>query len=94
MDAVNVLGWIFLFISSLLSLTNLGLLLLIYKSLKSKLIEKNLEMNIQEINLMQRRHIFLQTQVDLDSKRIESIEKVLSAIIISNGQQGPDGMLH
>lgn len=96
MDNITFLGWAFLFLSSTTSVINIGILLHLLSRGRMNIAEKNLNLNSKEFDLMQRQYVFLQAKSDINLKRLDTVEKVLSALIISNqfDDTGGNGILH
>ena len=85
----------FLIISFFTSILNLTILLYLIRRSKDNLIEKNIKLNTKEFDLLQRQFIFIQARSDMNMKRVDTLEKVLSALIVS-GSPGddPGGFTH
>ena len=95
MDNITLLGWMLLFLSSIISVLNVGILLHLLSRGRMNIADKNLNLNSKEIDLLHRQYIYLEAKSDANLKRIDVIEKVLSAIVISNQfDDGSSGVLH
>ena len=69
----------------------------ILKKNKDLTIGRNMLLSSKEFELLQKQILFIQTRQDFDSKRTESIERVLSIVLASGGasNSGNDGgVLH
>ena len=85
----------FLIISFFTSVVNLSLLFYLIRSGKDNFVEKNLKLNTKEFDLIQRQFILLQARSDMNTKRVDTIEKVLSALIVSGSpSDDPGGFTH
>jgi hypothetical protein len=95
MGGLTSFGWIFLTISFATSIFNISILIYFLNRARGSLIEKNIDLNTKEFDLIQRQYILLQAKTDMNTKRIDSIEKVLSVLIASGAiGDGGDGMSH
>ena len=84
MDSITLLACALLFFSSITSVINIGILLHLLSRGRTNTAEKNLDLNSKEFNLMQRQYVFLQANHDVNLKRLDVIEKVLSVLVVSN----------
>jgi hypothetical protein len=95
MDNITIFSWVFLFLSFVLSVFNISILFIFINRIKESFIEKSLNINAQEFDLIQRQLLLLQAKTDMNTKRVDSIEKILSVMIASGGySDGGDGILH
>ena len=86
-----VLPLVFLFTSFL----NLTMLVYLISKLKKNSTESQLNMNSKEFELIQRQYLFLQVRTEVESKRLDAIEKVISAIVMaSHSGDGSGGVMH
>ena len=95
MIELSFLAWTFLSVSFVTSVINLTILVHLIRREKSDILEKNVDLNTKEFDLTQRQNMFLQAKTEVNSKRLETIEKVMSALIVS-GTAGddPGGFTH
>jgi hypothetical protein len=92
---ITFFGWALLFVSSTLSILNIGLLFHLISKRKEGMIERNLDLNTKEFDLLQRQYIFLQAKTDINLKRLDAVEKILSVLIVTKQfDDGSDGILH
>tara|TARA_Y100000034_G_scaffold131916_1_gene193684 strand:- start:616 stop:903 length:288 start_codon:yes stop_codon:yes gene_type:complete len=86
-----VLPLIFLFTSFL----NLTMLIYLISKFKNNSIEKQFNMNSKEFELIQRQYLFLQVRTEVETKRLDAIEKIISAIVIaSHSGDSSGGVMH
>jgi hypothetical protein len=86
-----VLPLIFLFTSFL----NLTMLIYLISKFKNNSIESQFNLTSKEFELLQRQYIFLQIKTEVESKRLDAIEKIISAIVISGySNEGSGGIMH
>jgi len=71
---------------------------MIKKHLKSDLMVRSFDLLKKEIALLDQKQTLHQTQAQFDAKRLETLEKVLSAVLASlpsfGGDDGPKGTFH
>ena len=96
MDSITLLGWILLLFSSTASVVNIAILLHLLSKKKDAIADKVSNLSAKEFELLQRQYIFLQAKSDINLKRLDAHEKVLSALIISNqfDDTGGNGIMH
>tara|TARA_Y100000034_G_scaffold116621_1_gene155154 strand:- start:322 stop:609 length:288 start_codon:yes stop_codon:yes gene_type:complete len=76
------------FLTSFFNLTILSYLL--FKINKNST-ERAFGLNTKEFELLQRQYLFLQVRTEVESKRLEAIEKIISAMVVSSYSGGDDG---
>ena len=93
---MTLLGWILLLFSSTASIVNIAILLHLLSKKKDAIADKVSNLNTKEFELLQRQYIFLQAKADINFKRLDAVEKVLSALIVSNqfDDSGGNGIIH
>jgi dsDNA-specific endonuclease/ATPase MutS2 len=87
---IDYISITFFVIAFFLMAMNIALMISIKKGLKENLIDQTFSLLKEEISLLERRQADIQSKSDDEAKRLDTIEKVLSTIIISNGSYGPD----
>jgi len=95
MESAFTFGWLFLAASFLATIINLSLLAYLVRKAKSNVLNERVNLNSKEFDLIQRQYIFLQAKTDMSTKRLDTLEKVLSALIVSaNPGDSSDGFTH
>jgi hypothetical protein len=89
----------FLLIALSLSVANIYLMFLVKKHLKSGLVVKSFDLLKKEVSLLNQKQTLHQSQTQFDAARLETLEKVLSAIItqgasFGSDDDGNDGTIH
>jgi len=94
---IDYFSFAFLAIALALSVVNIYSMFIIQKHLKSNLIVKSFDLLKREVSLLNKQQTVHQAQTQFDASRLETLEKVLSAIIAQNtgflggGDGGDDG---
>jgi hypothetical protein len=95
---INYFSIAFLIIALALSVANIYSMFIFQKYLKSDLIAKRFHLLKTEVALLSQKQTLHQSQTQFDAARLETLEKVLSALLASHagfGGGGPDdGMIH
>ena len=85
----------FLVIALSLAISNIYLMFMIQRHLKSELINKSFELLKKELSILEQKQTLHQAQTQLNLKHLQTLEQVLSHIITSSAGFGPgDGTIH
>ena len=86
---------IFTIISLAISFFNLTILVYLFTKTSKSATQQILNLNSKEFELLQRQYLFLQTRTDIEARRVEAIEKIISAMVVSSYPGNDDGgMMH
>ena len=97
---IDYFSFAFLIIALALSIVNVYSIFLIQKYLKSDLVTRSFDLLKKEISLLNQKQGVHQSQTKFDASRLETIERLMSAIIsqsasfYNGGDDGGDGTIH
>ena len=97
---IDYFSFAFLIIALALSIVNIYSMLILQKHLKSDLVTRKFDLLRKEVSLLNQKQCVHQNQTQFDASRLESLEKLLSAIITqsavppSGGDDGGNDTMH
>ena len=100
---IDYLSFASLIVALALSIVNVYSIFMIKKHLRSGLIVKSFDLLKKEVALLAQKQALHQAQTEFEASRLETLEKVLSAIITQgagsygggdDGSNGPPGTIH
>ena len=87
--------FIFAFISFLTSISNLIIMVYVVSKLKNDLVDRHIQLAKEQNIFLSKQQVALGAAVQVNSERVEAVERLLSALIIGPGGPGSDdGILH
>ena len=89
----------FLIIALALSVVNIYSMFIIQKHLKSDLVARSFDLLKKEVSLLNQKQCVHQVQTQFDASRLETLEKVLAAMLASHAgfsgdDDGGNGTIH
>jgi hypothetical protein len=83
---------IFALITPLLicSFLNLFIAFFFLFKIRTNAVDHKLSLSSSEFDLLQKQYLFLQTQSEIETKRLDTVEKVLSVMLSTTSQRGGD----
>jgi hypothetical protein len=94
MENLISFGWIFLLSSCFLSIVNIMILFYLTSSFKKEVSKFNTSLAIREANIFQHQVAILESKINMNSRRIESVEKIVTVMLSTGPGGSDDGMTH
>jgi len=97
---IDYFSFALLMIALILSIVNMYSMFILQKHLKSDLMTRKFDLLRKEVSLLNQKQCVHQTQTEFDASRLETLEKLLSAIITQSagfpggGGDGGNGTIH
>lgn len=91
----SVYIFVFAIISFITSICNLAIMVYLVSKLKSDIVDRHIHLAKEQNVFLSKQQVALGSSIQMNSERIEAVERLLSAIIMGPGGQGmDDGTTH